>query len=125
MTRTTRLSPYLWLLAAIALVLLSACAEETIEKKTAARPAQLVELASAHAETVRHSSRRTGTLHARTEVKLFNQEEGVLTELPFHEGARVKKDDVLLRIEDKLLRAELDKAHATRRQADADRARQK
>ncbi|MDT8403686.1 efflux RND transporter periplasmic adaptor subunit [Sulfuriflexus sp.] len=125
MTRTTTLPPFLWLLVAIGLVLLSACADETTAKKTGTRPAQLVELAPARAETVRHSSRRTGTLHARTEVKLFNQEEGVLTELPFHEGARVKKDDVVVRIDDKLLRAELDKAHATRRQAEEDLARLK
>jgi membrane fusion protein (multidrug efflux system) len=124
---TRSFTPFLrnWLFVGIGLALLSGCADDTVGKKKGARPAQLVELTSASTEMVRHSAQRTGTLHARTEVKLFNQEEGILTELPFHEGARVSKGDVLVRIDDKLLRAELDKAHATRRQAEQDLSRLK
>ena len=102
------------------------CADDTAsQKKKQARPAQLVELALVSTETIQHSTQRTGSLRARTEVQLFNQEEGTLTELPFYEGATVKKGDVLVRIDDKLLRAELDKARATRRQAELDMARLK
>ncbi|NNG14395.1 MAG: efflux RND transporter periplasmic adaptor subunit [Gammaproteobacteria bacterium] len=113
-----------WLIVSISLALMVSCADDTAsQKKKQARPAQLVELALVGTETVRHSTQRTGSLRARTEVRLFNQEEGTLTELPFYEGAVVKKGDVLVRIDDKLLRAELDKAHATRRQAELDMAR--
>jgi membrane fusion protein (multidrug efflux system) len=110
----------------MSLALLASCADDTASQKNKpARPAQLVELAPVSTETIRHSTQRTGSLRARTEVQLFNQEEGTLTELPFHEGAMVKKGDILIRIDDKLLRAELDKAHATRRQAEQDLARLK
>jgi membrane fusion protein (multidrug efflux system) len=108
------------------LALLAGCTDDTAnKKKKRTSPAQLVELTQVSTETIRHSTQRTGTLRARTEVKLFNQEEGTLTELPFHEGTVVKKGDVLIRIDDNLLRAELDKAHATRNQAEQDLARLK
>jgi RND family efflux transporter MFP subunit len=114
------------LIAGMLLALLAGCTDDTASQKTKrSSPAQLVELARVSTETIRHSTQRTGSLRARTEVQLFNQEEGTLTELPFHEGAVVKKGDVLIRIDDKLLRAELDKAHATRRQAEQDLARLK
>lgn len=113
-----------WLIACISLSLLASCADDTAQQqKKPGRPAQLVELTTVNTETVQHSTQRTGSLQARTEVQLFNQEEGTLTELPFYEGAVVKQGDVLIRIDDKLLRAELDKAHATRRQAELDMAR--
>lgn len=112
------------LLACVSVALLTGCSNDPAsKKKQPSGPAQLVELTSARTETIQHSTQRTGSLHARTKIQLFNQEEGALTELPFHEGAIVKKGDVLVRIDDKLLRAEFDKANATRRQAEQDLAR--
>jgi len=43
-----------------------------------------------------------------------------LTSLPFYEGDSIKKGDILLRIDDKLLRAQFDKARATLAQAQQD-----
>lgn len=118
------LVPRICLLTCISVSLLTGCTDDPARiKKKPSRPAQLIELSSANTETIQHSSQRTGSLHARTKIQLFNQEEGALTELPFYEGAIVKKDDVLVRIDDKLLRAEFDKANATRRQAEQDLAR--
>ncbi len=126
MTRIMTTSLRTWLLIGIGAVLLMGCTDDSaIQKKNRSSPAQLVELVTVNTETVHHSTKRTGSLRARTEVQLFNQEEGALTELPFYEGAIVKKGDVLVRIDDKLLRAELDKAHATRRQAEQDLTRLK
>jgi len=88
--------------------------------KKSKRPAQLVELATVQSRNVQHSSQRTGTLRERKLVRIFNQEEGALTALPFYEGDTVKKGDVLLRIDDRLLRAQLDKANATLSQARQD-----
>ena len=43
-----------------------------------------------------------------------------MTSLPFYEGDSIKKGDILLRIDDKLLRAQFDKARATLAQAQQD-----
>jgi membrane fusion protein (multidrug efflux system) len=62
------------------------------------------------------SHQRTGTLKARQSVRIFNQEEGRITSLPLYEGDRVTQGDILVRLEDDLLKAELQKAVATSRQ---------
>ena len=59
---------------------------------------------------------RPGTLKLRRLVRLFSQEEGRIIELALFEGDRVAQGQVLVRIEDDLLQAELDKARATRAQ---------
>ncbi|MCK4744086.1 MAG: efflux RND transporter periplasmic adaptor subunit [Sulfuriflexus sp.] len=88
--------------------------------KRPTRPAQLVELATVNIEPIQHQSQRTGTLKARKTIRIFNQEEGSLTSLPFYEGDIIKKGDILLQIDDKLLRAQFDKAKATLKQAQQD-----
>ncbi|KAA6184349.1 efflux RND transporter periplasmic adaptor subunit [Thiohalocapsa marina] len=59
---------------------------------------------------------RPGTLRLRRLVRLYSQEEGRITALDVFEGDAVRQGQVLARIEDDLLRAELDKARATRAQ---------
>ncbi|MDJ0805281.1 MAG: efflux RND transporter periplasmic adaptor subunit [Gammaproteobacteria bacterium] len=66
------------------------------------------------------SHARSGTLKARQSVRIFNQEEGRITELPLYEGDRVTAGQRLVRLEDDRLRAELEKARATREQAHSD-----
>ena len=90
------------------------------ESKKPKRPAQLVELATVNIEPIQHQSQRTGTLKARKTIRIFNQEDGRLTSLPFYEGDTIKKGDILLQIDDKLLRAQFDKAKATLKQAQQD-----
>lgn len=63
---------------------------------------------------------RTGTLRARREVRIFTQEEGRITQLPFYEGDQVRQGDVLVRLDDTLIRAQLGRASATRKQAEQD-----
>ena len=84
------------------------------------RPPQLVETTSCATRAVAHTVTRTGTLHAMREVRLFNQEEGRVAELPFFEGDRIDEGAVLARLDDTLLRAQLAKASATRKQAASD-----
>ncbi len=62
----------------------------------------------------------TGTLKARRLLRVFTQEEGRITALPFFEGDRVRKGDVVLRLDEALLKTQLDKAVASRQQADID-----
>lgn len=82
-----------------------------------------VETVAAKTQRVGHTALRTGTLEPLRKVNIFNQEEGRITEIAFHEGDRVKRDQVLVRLDDALLRAQLDKAAATRSQAALDLSR--
>ena len=80
----------------------------------------LVEAAAAEYRELAYSAVRTGTLRAREEVKVFNQEEGRIIEIAFYEGDTAPRDAVLVRLDDTLLRAQAAKAAATRRQATQD-----
>lgn len=66
---------------------------------------------------------RSGTLRARRSVRLHSQEEGRIDKLTVFEGDPVEAGTVLVRLDDRLVRAELNKAEATRRQAAQDHAR--
>jgi RND family efflux transporter MFP subunit len=92
-------------------------------KKTRAKPAHLVELATAAREALAHRVERTGTLRARREAKLYSQEEGAVVAVPVHEGDSVPAGGVLVRLDDRVLKAQLDQAVAKRRQAQADLGR--
>jgi membrane fusion protein (multidrug efflux system) len=76
-----------------------------------------VEVAEVVEDTLSTVSVYTGSLRSHRVVRVFNQEEGRVTEFPFYEGDRVAADQVVLRLEDTLLQAELAKAVAKRRQA--------
>lgn len=83
-------------------------------------PAHLVELSAVSRELLQYTADREGTLRALREVKVYNQEEGSVLEVRVREGDAVAKDQVLARLDDRLLRAEHDKAAATLRQAEVD-----
>lgn len=108
--------------AALALVgVLAGCGAETSSKpKKRPRPPHLVELFEVKSGRLAYTARRAGSLRALHEVKLVNEEEGRLTEMPVREGDRVAKGDVVARYDDRILRAQLDKAAATRKQAELD-----
>lgn len=83
-------------------------------------PAHLVAAEPAERRPVRLTYLRTGTLRARRTVRIFNQEEGRITRMPFYEGDRVRRGERLAELDDALLRALVDKARATRRKAETD-----
>jgi len=85
--------------------------------------AHLVESAAVIAETLRMSSVYTGSLRHRQTVRIHNQEEGRLTRLPFYEGDQVKAGDIILELDDALLRAQVEKARAVRREAETNMKR--
>jgi RND family efflux transporter MFP subunit len=64
-----------------------------------------------------------GTTESTRTIKILNQEDGRILELPYFEGDLVKKGDLLVRIDDEELRAEMDKAVANRKQAKTDLTR--
>lgn len=108
-----------WLTVLLSL-LLSACdsgGSSDKPRKPRARSPHLVEIVTARQEAVSLQTTRTGTLKPERIVRIFNQEEGRITLLPFRPGDKVRKGDILLRLDDALLRAEFAKASATRKQA--------
>jgi membrane fusion protein (multidrug efflux system) len=107
-------------------VSLLACSSEPkpAGKTKKPRPAQLVAAAKVESRPLAHASRLTGTLRAKSRVRIFNQEEGAILAIAIHEGDAVKQGDVLIEMDDKLLRAQYDKARANRRQARDDLDRQ-
>lgn len=110
---------------AVSLFALSACSPDaggqTQAKPTKrAAPDHLVEIAPAREQRLRYTAERQGSLRALRQVKVFNQEEGRVLVMPAREGDTVRQGDILVRLDDRLLRAELDKATATLRQAEVD-----
>lgn len=69
------------------------------------------------------SNTLAGTLIAPHKVNIFNQEEGRIIELPYREGDRVGKGAELVKLDADVVRAELTKATAQRRQAELDLVR--
>lgn len=118
---TYRLSLFLCLLA------LAACDNQSEYMNTAPRTAKpsVVETVSAQSHDVTRTIERNGSLRALRTAALSLQQEGVLLELPYHEGDRVSKGDLLARLDDTLLRAQLKKTVAQRRQAEQDLKRLK
>ena len=106
--------------------MLAACGTEQAPP-AGARPEggrpQLVGVATVETRTVADRITRPGTLRARRTVRLHNQEEGRIREMPWYEGDRVRAGETLVRLEDSLLQAELRKARARLRQAEQDLAR--
>lgn len=87
------------------------------------RTAPLVTAAPVLRHDLEHRITRTGTLYAEREARIYNQEEGGVLEVRVREGDAVAAGDVLVRLDDRVLRAELAKARAQRRQAEADARR--
>ena len=111
------------LIVLTAALLLTACNEASEKPAKKNKPVHLVETASVMLESVGLTQIRTGSLTSRREVKIFNQEEGTIIEMPFFEGDTVSKGDVVVRLDDKILRANLTRAQATHRKTKLDQKR--
>lgn len=106
------------------LALLGAC-QKNADPDTAARSERpstdhLVEVVDAQRIGARVRHERPGSLRYRRLVRIFNQEEGRITQLDLFEGDQVAPDALLVALEDDLLRAEIDKARAMQAQAQLD-----
>ncbi len=103
------------------LLLLAAC--DSADNSSGNRPAppvHQVEVVSASIKAVSHQQTVSGTLEAITSVRLYNEESGRITKLPYHEGDLINKDDMVITLDGSLIQAELDKARAEHKQAKAD-----
>jgi RND family efflux transporter MFP subunit len=117
----------LWLgVCACVLMLLTACGqpqEPAGKAESREEQAVAVSVIEVRSEPLAQTVVRSGTLRARRSVRLHSQEEGRVDSLPVYEGDLVKAGEVLVRLDDRLLRAELNKAEAARQQAAQDHAR--
>ncbi len=80
----------------------------------------LVEVLQVQPQSFSQTTEHTGSLRARRTTRLFNLEEGRITRLKVFEGDAVRQGQVLVELDDGLLRAELQKASAVRAQAELD-----
>jgi membrane fusion protein (multidrug efflux system) len=80
-------------------------------------PPTLVEVAPATSETVRESFEALGTVEADERVTIASEIDGIARELPFQEGGLVRRGQVLARLNDAELKAEVGRAQALRDQA--------
>ena len=101
-------------------LVLNGCEQPSAQKKQKKDKPHLVETIRLEHSNIGLSQLRTGTLKASLEVEIYNQEEGRITGLPHYEGDRISKGDLIVQLDDNLLRAQLDRAVAKRRQAEQD-----
>ncbi|MBY4677502.1 efflux RND transporter periplasmic adaptor subunit [Marinobacterium arenosum] len=109
---------FLSLVSLLALLLVG-CNEPPAPVQSKSKP-HLVETATALRQTIAIERERTGTLRALQEIQIYNQEEGRITALPFYEGDRVSKGQVVAQLDDRLLRAQLARTQALRIKAQKD-----
>ncbi len=104
-------------LSGLFVLALTACEQAPQAPADKGQRQHLVETATVSSDNLSVVRTRTGVLRAQREVEIFTQEEGRITELPFYEGDAVNQGDVLVRLDDTLLRAQLARATSTRKQA--------
>ena len=104
---------------------LAACESQEDPPAGKGKPVHLVETAAVVRDNLSVVRTRAGTLRARREVRVYTQEEGRIVELPVFEGDRIAVGDLLVRLDDTLIAAQLARASATRKQAAQDARRLK
>jgi len=107
----------------VGVVSLSACSDTPPEKPKSQKKQHFVEAYVVKRQNLAVSNNRSGSLRARREVKIINQEEGRITRLPYFEGDRVRKGQVVAQLDDELLVAQLGRVQATLHKAELDAKR--
>lgn len=67
----------------------------------------------------------SGNLEAVRKIRLYNEESGRITKLPYHEGDSVKKETLLVQLDNEILKTDVAKATASKEQAKVDLSRVK
>jgi HlyD family secretion protein len=101
----------LWIIIA-SLVVLAAVVGGAIAKNKGKDKATVVTTEKAVIKTITQSVNATGKVQPETEVKIAPEVSGEITELPFREGAVVKKGDLLVRIKPDNYKYQLDQREA-------------
>ncbi len=101
-------------------LLLTGCGDDGSNKPERGTSAHLIEASEVRLQDLSATRTLTGTLQAIREVNISNQVTGLLTELPVYPGDQVKAQQTLARLDDRLLKAEVEKAAAVLKQASVD-----
>lgn len=111
----------LWSALLLSIFCITGCERDRPAPAAQVKP-HLVEVITAELKDISVSRERNGSLRAIQEIQVFNQEEGQIAELPFFEGDRVEKGQVIARLDDRLLRSQLTRAEALTRKSETDLA---
>lgn len=95
------------------------------DKLPARKVLHRVEVITVESKPVSLTQIVSGTLEAVTRIRLYNEESGRITHLPHHEGDYVKKGDLLVQLDNEILKTDVAKARASREQAKVDLERLK
>jgi membrane fusion protein (multidrug efflux system) len=109
----------------VLIAVLGACAPGGAGRGGFQMPPMPVEVAEVSSGTVADRLRALGTLEAREVVKVTNEINAVVRELPFAEGQPVRRGQLLARLEDREIAANATRAAALRDKARADYERSK
>jgi RND family efflux transporter MFP subunit len=107
----------------LALLLTAGCspdAEPVSKKPLRAAGGHLVTTVVTERAPVSTRHARPGSLRLRRQARLYSQEEGRIVALDVYEGDRVEQGQIIVRLEDDLLRAEHEKARTVVRQEQLD-----
>lgn len=102
---------------------ISGCDDKAPAKKRSPKTIPAVEVTQAEVQSLNHKITLTGTLKPKRMIHFYNQAPGMLVKLPFHEGDKVNKGDLLAQLDDTIIKAEYNKANATLKQAHIDYGR--
>lgn len=105
------------------LLFVAGCGSPDSDKGKQDDQPHLVETALASIREVGIQQTLPGTLEAYRKVQIFNQEEGLLTQLDYFEGDKLSKGTLIATLDDALIKDELHKADATLKQALLDQKR--
>ncbi len=119
---TYKLIHYFSLLAILIvfMLILNACNEQTTKKKRAVRTLPIVEVVQAEVQSLNQHFVVSGTLEAIRTIHFYNQAEGLLQKLPFHEGDLVKKGQLLAQLDNTIIKADYNKTQANLKQTRID-----
>lgn len=112
----------------LASLMLTACDSDKNAASRMHRPQQTthrVEVINVQNKSVFLTQTISGTLEAVTKIHLYNEESGRITKLPVHEGDMVKKGNLLVQLDNALIKFDVAKAKASKEQAALDFSRLK
>jgi membrane fusion protein (multidrug efflux system) len=99
--------------------------DASISRPRAEEVIHRVEVVVAEKKPVFLTQTVSGTLEAVTKIRLYNEESARITKMPYHEGDFVKKGDLLIQLDNAILKTDVDKAKASKEQAKVDLSRLK
>lgn len=90
----------------------SGCSDQQTAGRGFSRPPMPAEVAEVEEQKVEDKFEAVGTIEAIDEVTIVSEIDGIVTDIPFKEGSYIKKGDLIAKIDDSQLSAEVLRAEA-------------